>query len=121
MPHAVLSIFPPGKIGMNGFENHPDRLKWNEKYLKNRLLPASLAPRLAPQPLLEKALLLAPPGAVLELACGLGGNALWLAAGGREVCAADISDVALATLAEAAAARGLAALINCCQADLTVW
>ncbi|MDX6751960.1 methyltransferase domain-containing protein [Geminicoccaceae bacterium 1502E] len=48
-----------------------------------------------------------PQGAVLDVACGQGRHALWLAARGWRVTALDVSPVALATLRERAAARGL--------------
>jgi 2-polyprenyl-3-methyl-5-hydroxy-6-metoxy-1,4-benzoquinol methylase len=51
---------------------------------------------------------LVPAGAkVLDLACGRGGNALWLAEYGLEVHAWDFSPVAIRRLAAAAAERGL--------------
>lgn len=71
-----------------------DRRRWNERYATGRhdLRPAAslvaLAPRLQP-----------PPGArALDLACGVGRNALFLAELGYHVDAWDISDTALAAL-----------------------
>lgn len=51
--------------------------------------------------------LLPPGGQALDLACGLGGNALFLAERGLQVEAWDISPVALALLQQQAAARRL--------------
>ncbi len=51
--------------------------------------------------------LLPTSGEALELACGLGGNALALAAQGLEVTAWDLSPVAIERLQAFAAARGL--------------
>lgn len=47
------------------------------------------------------------PGTALDLGCGEGGDALWLAEQGWRVTAADISATALARLADRAAAAGL--------------
>ncbi|MEY6433897.1 class I SAM-dependent methyltransferase [Thioalkalicoccus limnaeus] len=46
-------------------------------------------------------------GTALDLACGLGGNALWLAERGFRVSAWDLSPIAIARLREAARLRGL--------------
>lgn len=47
-----------------------------------------------------------PPGTALDVGCGEGGDALWLAARGWEVTAVDVSAVALARTAARAAAEG---------------
>ncbi|MET4637786.1 bifunctional NAD(P)/FAD-dependent oxidoreductase/class I SAM-dependent methyltransferase [Mycetocola sp. 2940] len=61
------------------------------------------------------------PGTALELGCGEGADALWLATRGWAVTAIDISATALA-VAEAKAARdGLADRITWVQADLADW
>ncbi len=54
--------------------------------------------------------LLPAQGEALELACGLGGNALMLAEAGLEVTAWDLSPVAIDRLRELALQRGLARL-----------
>lgn len=51
--------------------------------------------------------LLRGPGRALDLACGRGANALWLAAQGFQVSAWDYSEVALQRLRQAAHSRGL--------------
>lgn len=95
--------------------DHPDRVKWNAKY-------AAAAPAFAPHPLLEAALAAGvPDGPALELACGLSGNALALAASGRQVLAADVSDVALRLLDGEAAARRLGPLVATLHVDLLEW
>ena len=94
-----------------------DRQKWNAWYSKSDW-----------EPTFEKALLLAraldldlPPGDVLELACGLSGNALKLASAGRDVVCLDVSDVALDRLNDEARSRGVADRITCHHADLDSW
>ncbi len=47
------------------------------------------------------------PGRALDVACGEGRNAVWLAERGWQVTAVDFSDVALAKAAELATARGV--------------
>lgn len=48
-----------------------------------------------------------PPGRALDLGCGEGGDAVWLAEQGWEVLGFDISEVAVARARRAAAERGL--------------
>ena len=48
-----------------------------------------------------------PPGRALDVACGEGRNAVWLAERGWTVTAVDFSDVALGKAAELAASRGV--------------
>jgi SAM-dependent methyltransferase len=77
--------------------------KWDKIY-------ANL-PDAEPEPaaiLAENAHLLPPAGHGLDLACGLGGNALFLARHGLNVSAWDISTVAIAKLAALALRLGLA-------------
>jgi SAM-dependent methyltransferase len=56
------------------------------------------------------------PGRALDLACGEGRNAVWLAEEGWQVTGVDFSDVALAKARELVAARGVEA--DWVQADL---
>lgn len=62
-----------------------------------------------------------PPGTALELGCGEGGDALWLARQGWQVTAIDISATALAVAAAEAARAGLADSIQWIQDDLSSW
>ncbi|KAF0193395.1 MAG: methyltransferase family protein, partial [bacterium] len=74
--------------------NHPDQIKWNEKYSK------MTSKEFLAHPILEVLENLPiPSGTVLELACGLSGNVLSLASLGYNVLAVDISEVALNLLA----------------------
>ncbi|UCM88524.1 class I SAM-dependent methyltransferase [Streptomyces marincola] len=61
-----------------------------------------------------------PPGQALDVGCGEGGDALWLARQGWRVTAVDISEVALRRAARAAEAAGLAEGMAWARADLTV-
>lgn len=92
--------------------DHPDRLRWNARY-------GASEPTFAPHPIVADAVAAGlPEGPTLELACGRSGSALALAARGRAVVAADISDVALAQLASEARQRGLADRITTILVDL---
>jgi len=80
------------------------RAKWDERHGdpgKNPFTAEVLAQNLH---------LLPSSGQALELACGLGGNALTLASQGLQVCAWDLSPVAIRRLREYAEAAGLANL-----------
>jgi SAM-dependent methyltransferase len=60
-----------------------------------------------------------PPGRALDLGCGEGADAVWLAERGWDVVAVDISDTALGRAAEAASSRGVADRIQFVQVDLS--
>lgn len=61
------------------------------------------------------------PGAALELGCGEGGDALWLASQGWTVTAVDVSANALGIGSTKAAQAGLEGKIHWVQADLATW
>lgn len=75
--------------------------KWNERYR------AATGDRQASRVLRENLHLLPEKGRALDLACGLGGNAILLAEQGLEVDAWDIADVPIAALQATAADRRL--------------
>src|ERR1700754_2216248 len=56
-----------------------------------------------------------PPGRALDLGCGEGGDAVWLAERGWDVVAVDISETALGRAVEAAKSRGVAERIEFIQ------
>ncbi len=65
--------------------------EWDERH-------RAAAPNLAPDPLLVSAVENRPPGRALDLACGTGRNAIWLAGHGWRVTALDGSPVAIEIL-----------------------
>jgi tellurite methyltransferase len=75
--------------------------KWNERYRGGEHGGSD------PSPIVVHAAGLMPPGSSLDLACGAGRNALWLAEHGWSVTAVDGSDEAVAILRRRAAERGL--------------
>jgi len=100
----------------DSLNNHPDQIKWNEKYSKITSKEFLAHPILA---VLEKLIL--PPAPVLELACGLSGNVLSLASLGYNVLAVDISEVALTLLANRIKENNLEEKVNLLVADLSIW
>ena len=84
--------------------NDAAKKKWDRIYTSN----TTLQPRAAAAVLTEHCFLLSVSGSALDLACGLGGNACFLANKGFKVDAWDISRAALLQLDTQAARDGLA-------------
>jgi SAM-dependent methyltransferase len=87
------------------------REEWNRRYAGRELLWSAQPNRF----LVAEAAGL-PPGRALDVACGEGRNAVWLAEQGWRVTAVDFSDVGLGKARELAGARGVEA--EWVQADL---
>ena len=79
-----------------------DRRRWDERYAT-----VGLADPAPPQPLRGREDLLPGSGRALDVACGRGAAAVWLAERGLTVDAVDVSPAGLAAAAELAAARGV--------------
>lgn len=62
-----------------------------------------------------------PPGRALDVGCGEGGDALWLAGRGWQVTGLDWSEVALARAAEHAAAAGVTDRVEWVRGDVVTW
>jgi tellurite methyltransferase len=90
---------------------------WEERY-RSRARPAEDFAD-APVPILAEAAKLLPPGRALDLACGTGRNALWLAQLGWKVIAVDGAPAAVEILLRRAADRGLS--VDARVADLERW
>ena len=90
-PRPVTSVRP-------GFA----REDWNARYAQKELVWTAEPNRLFAAEVGGLA-----PGRALDLACGEGRNAVWLAERGWQVTGVDFSDVALAKAAELAASRGV--------------
>ena len=91
-----------------------DRTRWDRKYAASEGPAGS-----QPDPFLVRHCGLLRGGRALDVACGLGGNALYLAAWGYRVEAIDVSAVALDKARAEAVRRGLR--IDFLQADLARW
>ncbi len=89
------------------------QLKWDQRYIDAKITDTS-----ACNALTENSDLLPSHGDALDLACGLGGNAIFLAHHGLSVCAWDISPVAIGKLADYAAANKLNILADVRDIDL---
>ncbi|MEY9490826.1 SAM-dependent methyltransferase [Streptomyces calvus] len=86
---------------------------WDDVYAAR---PAPSDPR--PNVRLTETVTGLPPGDVLDLGCGAGGDALWLARQGWHVTAVDVSSVAVERLTQLAAAHGLSERITARRHDL---
>jgi SAM-dependent methyltransferase len=75
---------------------------WNDRYAAKDLVWGH-----DPNRFVAEALADVPPGRALDLACGEGRNAIWLASRGWEVTAVDFSDVAIERGRKLAAAQGV--------------
>lgn len=91
----------------------PEREAWNERYLGSVRVWSG-------NPNLELTRQIADlaPGRALDLGCGEGADAVWLARGGWKVTAVDVSDVALGRAAEHATEAGVAGAIDFRHCDL---
>ena len=89
-----------------------ERDKWDARYRDG-----AYEGRTHPTALLEQWLPRLPRGRALDVACGTGRNALYLAANGFSVTALDISSVALDRGRRAAAERGLTVEWLCADLD----
>jgi tellurite methyltransferase len=87
---------------------------WDERYRSGERAAEDLYA--APAPLLVEAARKLAPGKALDLACGTGRNALWLAEQGWSVIAVDGSPIAIEMLRRRASERGL--IMNMRVADL---
>lgn len=88
-----------------------DSEKWNKRYRDG-----AYAERTLPSAFLASWIERLPPGRALDVACGAGRNALYLAAQGFEVDAVDISGEALGRARDTAQGSGLS--VNWLQHDL---
>ena len=95
----------------HGHEHEHD---WEEQY-RSKQTPWSGEPNL---PLAAEAVDL-PPGAALDVGCGEGADAIWLACRGWRVTAVDVSPTALERAAGHAAAAGVE--VDWRRADVTDW
>lgn len=80
----------------------PSREKWNQRYAARGLVWSA-----GPNQLLAEVTAELNPGAALDIACGEGRNALWLAERGWTVTAMDFSEVAISKARQIAERRNV--------------
>jgi SAM-dependent methyltransferase len=90
------------------------RERWNERYADEELLWSA-----GPNRVLAAETADLDPGRALDLACGEGRNAIWLAQRGWRVTGVDFAEVALAKAARIAADREVE--VDFVHADLLAW
>lgn len=93
-----------------------DRQRWEERYTGSEHVWSG-----CPNPALEAEAAHLPSGYALDLGCGEGADAVWLAEHGWQVTAVDFAAPALARGRRAARERGVAERIEWRQADLARW
>lgn len=97
-----------------------DEAYWDEHWQDRAGGPGAMGD-LPPNPHLARETGGLAPGTALDAGCGAGAEALWLAAHGWQVTAADISTEALTRAADRAAASGAGEGVQWLQADLSTW
>lgn len=95
--------------------SEPSRERWNRRWAGEERVHASTAP----SRLLIAELADLRPGTALDLACGAGRNAVWLAGQGWRVTAVDFSGVALRMARSLAAERRVE--VEWIEADVVAW
>jgi SAM-dependent methyltransferase len=93
----------------------PSASQWNERYAANPLWSGEVN-----ESLVACANQLT-PGLALDVGCGEGGDAMWLASQGWRVRGVDFSREALARAAQAVEDAGYESRCDWIQADLSVW
>ncbi len=92
----------------------PSRERWNRRWAGERAHASR-----APSEFLITETEGLPPGRALDVACGAGRNAVWLARRGWRVTGVDFSDVALRAARELAASAGVE--VEWIEADAVTW
>jgi len=93
-----------------------DQARWDDRYRTG-----CAAAKLRPDPWVQAQARWLSGGRALDVACGRGRHALWLARQGYQVDAVDISNEGLRRLANVIEAEGLADRMQLIQADLVTW
>lgn len=98
-----------------------DKTYWDKRWHDGSHGDAGSMAAKPAHPLLARELRALAPGTALDAGCGAGAEAIWLAAHGWEVTAADISTEALGHGATRAAGSGVGDRVRWVEADLSVW
>ncbi len=94
--------------------SEPSRERWNQRWAGERAHAST-----APSRFLTAEVADLRPGTALDLACGAGRNAVWLAERGWQVTAVDFSGVALGMAGSLAAERGVE--VDWIESDVLTW
>ncbi|MBD3645927.1 MAG: methyltransferase domain-containing protein, partial [Pseudomonadales bacterium] len=95
-------------------KSNPARDRWNERYASRDLVWSS-----GPNETISREASDLPPGSALDLGCGEGRNAIWLAEQGWSATAIDFADEAIKKGRQIAEARNLS--IDWIVDDVTTW
>lgn len=98
-----------------------DKAYWERRWQQDRSGGPGAMSDAPPNPYLAREVGGLVPGTALDAGCGAGAEAIWLAAHGWQVTAADISSRALARAADRAVTSGVAGRVQWVEADLGVW
>ncbi len=98
-----------------------DRHYWDRRWQEVYRTRQDFADSREPNPQLRAEVSSIPPGDALDAGCGNGSDAIWLAAQGWQVTAADFSATALEHAGQRARDAGVADRIDWVPADLGVW
>jgi SAM-dependent methyltransferase len=97
-----------------------DRVRWDERYAARGDAPAASPAPPEALGMLDEGMLAQLPttGRALDIACGTGGQSIWLADRGMDVVALDVSPLAIALTEAAARVHGVADRIDARVHDL---
>ncbi|MCU1584953.1 MAG: SAM-dependent methyltransferase [Microbacteriaceae bacterium] len=98
-----------------------DKGYWEQHWAQSHGAASSDFEGNAPNPYLARETAGLMPDTALDAGCGTGGEAIWLAAHGWRVTAADISAIALDRASEHAAVASVSDTVTWVEADLTSW
>ena len=119
LDHALTAASAGTSSDRTAEVEHPfDREYWDQVWRGDR---AAAMGSSQPNPHLVREAGDLTPGTALDAGCGAGAEAIWLAARGWQVSAADISAAALLRAAERAADAGVSERVQWVQADLSTW
>ncbi len=113
--NAELAAADADRAVAQAREHRFERPAWEERYSGDRVWSGRVNPQLAA----EAASLT--PGRALDIGCGEGGDAVWLAQQGWTVTAVDFAEAALAKTAEHAGEAGVGERVETRQVDVRTW
>ena len=113
-PLATGSNIVQSPTFSRGIERMSKRKRWNERYAKKALVWSA-----GPNQQFAREARTLPPGRALDVACGEGRNAIWLAEQGWDVTAVDFSETGIDKGKQIAEKRGVH--VNWVVEDVSTW